>query len=61
MNSSFELRNHLAFGSQTTIIFQSIKAMVAALDCNCILLAPMNNLLKKANELPKKANELLKT
>ena len=60
MNSSFELRNHLAFGSQTTIIFQSINAIVAALDCTYILLAPMNNLLKKANELLKKANELLK-
>lgn len=54
MNSSFELRNHLAFGFQTTIIFQSIKAIVAALDCTYILLAPMNNLLKKANELLKK-------
>ena len=44
MNSSFELRNHLVFCSQTTITFQIIKAIVAALDYTYILLTPVNNL-----------------
>lgn len=40
------------------ITFQSNKAIVAALDCICILPVQMTNSLKKAKELFKKINSL---